>query len=104
MTDYFSNNSYRLKISKNNPKSKLSDSETTIYQGSRKKKKKKKMCSISKNIFKAKWDLRTVSFFQKKLCVKKKIYLFLTCHSFVTIFSAKCFGNSIPIIKTFNFG
>ena len=45
-----------------------------------------------------------VSFFQKKLCVKKKIKLFLTFHSFVTIFSAKCFENSIPIIKTFDFG
>ena len=83
-------------MSKNNPKNKLLDFETTIYQSSRKKKKEKTIknknvqSSVSKNIFKAKCDLKTVSFFQKKLCVKKKLKLFLTFHSFVIIFSAKC--------------
>ena len=68
-----------MKISKNNPKNKLWDFEPTIYEGSRKKKQRKKkksknmQCSVLKNIFRAKWDLRMVSFFQKKLCVKKKI-------------------------------
>ena len=38
-----------LKIGKNNPKNKLSDIETTIYQGSRKKmkaKNKKQKCAV----------------------------------------------------------
>ena len=46
---------------------------------------KKVQCSISKNIFKAKRDLRTVSFFQKKLCKEKNTVLFdfsLICYDF----------------------
>ena len=95
-------------MNKNNPKNKHSDFETTIYQGSSKKNRKKKIknknvqCSISTKFFKAKWDLRTLSFFWGKLSVKKKIVIF--DFSFITIFSAKCFGNSIPIIKAFDFG
>ena len=48
---YFPNNSYMLKISKNNPKNKLSDFETTIKVPGEKKKKRKQKTKMYSVLF-----------------------------------------------------
>ena len=55
-----------LEVSKNNPKNKLSDFETTIYQGSRKKNPKEK--SNKTKMFKAiKHKFRKISLRQSEI-------------------------------------